>query len=342
MASSTERFGFEWSRGLTPRRRLLMEICSRLDDEEIEQMLFTDKVCEICFEPKMGILDEGKLRQPLPKVLGGKGLRDFYFPGEDGSAPATFLLPNTGRRVQGRMSDYEICQSIVMTGLFSREQLGLSRLTQHELEVCERRYAEVRPLRCGCDFGSPTEAEFSDFVSSTGKYGDLVPVDGLTAVEHSFVTGKPVRTGYRRRSLQRVRARRHAYRNRHANSTTLTVVAKPREGFPMQDVSPVPVELSFNFVPFGRNSRPYRRVARDIRLSRKKTALVSKVVKHQVHYKVDKDLVLRPIIRYDYPSHNKPKYCYFRRKRGYYYHSIHHPYDDDIIPEGISRARDPT
>lgn len=321
----------EWSRGLTPRRRLLMEICSRLDDEEVEQMLFTDEICEICFEPKMGILDEGKLRQPLPKVLGGPGLYQYYFGEGKGRSNATYLLPSSGKTVRGLMTDYEICQSIVMTGLYSRSQLGLSKLNNHELEVCERRFTEIRPLRCGCDFGSPTEEQFSDFVSSRGQYGALVPVDGLTAVEHSFVSGKPVRTGYRRRSLDAVRRRRLAYRQRKASPIVKSgVIPRPLPGFPLSEVSSEPVELRFNFIPFGKRSRPYKRVAKEI-LSFRREVKVKKLHK-QSSYFVKPNLVLpRFQVRLPEPSHKK--YWYFLRKRGRYYHSIHHPYGDELSRE---------
>jgi len=338
-------FTSEWSRGLTPRRRLLIEIVRRLDDEEVEQMLFTDRICDLCGTPFMGILDEGKLRQPLPLCLGGKGLFQFYFGNPstltigDVDIPRfvneTFIHPSTGETIRGQMTDYEICQSIVMTGLFSREQLGLSKLTNHELEVCERRYAEIRPARCDCDFGSPTEAEFDDFVSSTGKYGDLVPVNGLTAVEQSFVTGNPVRTGYRRRSVEAVRARRQRFRQKNRKNT-VTCSTKPVSGFAFQDVGPETVELKFNFLPYGKSSRRYKAVAKQIRSIRSEVK-VQKSVHKTVHYRLDRNLVVRPKIDPRPPKPDQRKYWYFRRKRGYYYHSLHHPYDDDIIPKGISR-----
>jgi hypothetical protein len=315
----------DWFHTESPRRRILREIVKRLENEEIEQFAQYDGTCPKCFCPYYGILDEGKLRQPLPRILGGKGFEDFYFNRSHGRHVAIEHLYDAP--TVNQFSDYEICQSIVMTGLFTREQLGLSKLTNHELEVCERRFAEVRPRRCDCDFGSPKFSETTHFLES-----DPVLVGGLTAVEQSFVTGKPVRTGYRRRSREAKLRRRRLYRARHRAAThsggfPITCTPRATVASSLPSPSTGKITLNFKFRPYGVKSRTYRATARFI--CQKRTEIKVKKLYKQRSYFVKPTLVL-PRVQVQLPKPEHKKYWYFLRTRGYYTHSIHHPYGDEL------------
>lgn len=327
----------------TPRRRLLKRLVFELEHVEIQRELDIGRDCPDCGKPLKGFFDEECLRgKPVPLSMKGAGLYPYYF-GKKMNRVTIRYGDGFTQSAQGNLTDYEIVQSIILTGLYNREQLGLSKLTQHELEVCERRFAEVRPPYCGChvvDTWVPTDEDLEFYLQwdlPENEYVEKYPVEGLTAVEQSLVDGKGVRTGFRRRSPDAKRRRRLQWRSkRRASYNSRIVEPKPLEGFPMQDVNPAKIELKFNFIPFGRNSRQYKRTAKEIRSIRSEVK-VQKSVHKTVHYRLDRNLVVRPKIDPRPPKPNQAKYWYFRRKRGYYYHSLHHPLDGDIVPMGTRR-----
>jgi len=290
-----------------------------------------------------GEFDEACLRgKPVPLSLKGAGLYRYYF-GKSMNRVTIRFGDGFTQSTYGNLTDYEICQSLIQTGIYSREQLGLSKLTQHELEVCEYRFAEVRPLRCNChvvDTWVPTDEDLAFYLQwdlPENEYVEPYPVEALTGLEQSLVEGKIIRTGFRRRSPDAKRRRRLRWRFKHrAGYNCRIVIPKSVPGFPMQISDSAPVKLAFNFIPFGRNSKQYKRTVKSIRSLRTEVK-VQKSAHKRVHYRLDKNLVVRPKIDPNPPGFGQAKYWYFRRKRGYYYHSLHHPLDGDIVPNGTRR-----
>jgi hypothetical protein len=259
---------------------------------------------------------------------------------------------------------YELRQAIVNSGIWSRSQLSSYGLfSQHELEVNDRQFCHVRPHSCPqtiedrrqffIEAGFPADyydnrwryAEghaFPELPSSGKQVSDDLDEDSwqawgfddssdedqkkkdvvqttpkdirLTDVETEFISGNPVRTGFRKRSK--------AARKRRAAKRTARLTRTYKFEIP-GDFQVREVNLLFKYRPQkGRDTRHYG-VKRG-RGYRARCSILRERWSREgprrgplnVHYRPPKGALLK-------------KYCYFFRKRGSYYLSLHHPVKGD-------------
>jgi hypothetical protein len=235
-----------------------------LDSLEIQQFADYSGVCRKCSCPYYGILDESKLTLPMgADTTASMRTKTIKFLGM--GYHSRIVLPSQGRTVpvltEG-MGDYEIRQRIVNSGVFTREQLSGAAFTQHELEVSEKQFSAIRPKRCDCDFGS--EPDFDMPVEEA-----IENMDVYTHAETDFMSGKPVRTGFRRRSPSARRRRRRSRSsspNRDDPKPIVGFVCIPKvhpmaKGHKLGNVFPVEVTIHFKYTPesVGHRKRYHRR-----------------------------------------------------------------------------------
>jgi hypothetical protein len=282
-----------------------------LESEDIEQFVSYDTTCETCGEKHYGILDESKLIFPIGRVA--PNLRLNFNVETFRSTPSGWFPTYSGR------TWYDVRQDIVRSGIYSRAQLTSVRectgvFTQHELEVNDQSFKDIRPRRCGCNFGTPSRDEFSEEeLRLIAEFSlDDGAVSQITAVESRFVTGNPVRTGFRRRSRDAI-ARRRAKRKGPARApVTVECNAPSFLGFE----GPVSVELTFNYIPKrdrdGLRRPSYRGVKKPLKLS------------YRQHIE-NWGFTSSP------PTERKfRKYSYFFRRRKYWTLSKHHPLGGEL------------
>lgn len=274
-------------------RESLLDSLHQLDELEIEQFAQYDGVCHSCHSPYYGILDESKLTLPLG------GVEAFFRRPVRGVAIAS---SSSGTHYDVGYTSYEIRQSIVRSGLFSREQLSsVLRLNQHHLEVAEVSFRDIRPRRCECDFGeSYTEDELLALALMDDPITDLMPV------EADFIAGKPVRTGFRRRSPDARLRRRHRAKKAWLEPVrvirTIPIVHPKWVNDNLGVVNNTVLELVFNFLP------PKSRQLHRSKPDKYKPALARKSPGGLIA-----------------PIPGEKKYFYFLRKRRFCRLSAHHP-----------------
>lgn len=298
--------GTPWSLFDTTKEELIL-LARHLDALEPEQYVQYDGQCDRCGTPYFGILDEAKLLYPigyLSKRLEHKTSRS--------EVSKTGLIFDLG------YSTYESKQLIVKSGLYCSEQLKSFKLTRpfskHELEVNERAFMSIRPKRCDCDFGSPKLDDVE--LGILAEFSDPVPTDLLQGPDLDFVSGRPVRTGFRLRSKEAIR------RRRKKGSKKDLVVADFISSI-TRDVIPVPVGRKTNNQIFVVNPIKIKLIFKDD----------SCLLKHTLGPKKDQqrrnkcDSYHRKVVFPFSPKGDnlKKKYCYFFRKRGYFTISQHNP-----------------
>jgi hypothetical protein len=279
------------------RRQRYDSLFSDVLNVEIEQFAQYPGVCDLCHTPFYGILDESKLTLPLegfiPKLLGNIGVVTLR---EDGKRYLTSVEHS---------NFYEIRQDIVRSGMFSRSQLSRCALfSQHELEVNDNSFLSLRPRRCECDFGSEPELTEEELrIIAMCEHDENQGF--ITQVESDFISGKPIRTGFRRRSTAAIRRRRE---KRKFKSFRIVVPKVPLSalGHPLGVVNSTPITLRFGYRPHG--PRNCRRGEPRLR---------------------NRGLTSPPLRRSTPPEVGKKKYWYFFRKRGFYRLSRHHPLPGD-------------
>jgi len=289
-------------------RQLLLNLVDFLEEEEIQQFAEYEGLCPHCHSPYYGILDESKVKLPL-----AEGFRSALFGRQH--AATRHVGGRTYMTTVASFSNYEIRQDIVRSGLFTRRQLSSYQFSQHELEVNERSFYDIRPKRCDCNFGS--EPELSEYeLAILASLEAMDNYDRPTAVESSFIGGEPVRTGFRRRSAEARRRRRR----RGEKVTCVThhrVVVKPRVhptcvGHPLGVITPSTVELEFHYIP---------RAVRPGGKRREKFLLPRKYRPPRGYSKPD----CIPDFLPPTGEYSREKYYYFHRKRGFWFPSLHHP-----------------
>lgn len=306
MSALPSETGVQWSgfEASQKSRVRYLDTIRILDSLDIEQFAQYDGICDICGTPFYGILDESKLIF-VPGYLEKKVTPSFSYRrvGSDNHYEVDF-----------EFNKYETRQLIVRSGLFSREQLsGLSLFTQHELEVNDKSFLHVRPKRCDCCFGSP---ELDDLeLGILAEFSDSVDALRLRDADLDFISGRPVRTGFRRRSAEAIRRRRKrgTVKDRIVSDFFESVT---REVIPIQvplsrgtylgTVNPVPITLVFktNLCLLSKPAGPKRtdyRINKVASLNRRN--LFSSLSLREVNFK---------------------KYSYFLRKRGRFSISTHH------------------
>lgn len=294
-------------------REQLKKAVVMLDVVEIEQCAQYEDFCPTCNTPYYGILDEAKVTLPLYNV-GKYLLKDI-----DVLDVELRKYPE-GYRAEFEYSVYEIRMNIARSGLFTREQLRDLRMNEHELEVNEKSFYNIRPKRCDCDFG---EATLTDYELGLLRYA--TDPDIITDVEKDFILGKPVRTGFRLRSKEAIRRRRRNWALKKA--PTLVPFFEP-----VREVIPTPHPEVIKFLPelgvvndtpitlsFKTNLclRPKNRVIRASNPKRHgtKAMYISKRCLSSVPPKGTTD----------------KKYCYFFRKMACWRPSAHHFRNGDIV-----------
>jgi hypothetical protein len=291
--------------------------------------------CNHCAKPRIGKLDESKLHM-VPGYL-HKSITDSYNRVIIGYGTSSQREVKTK---QWMFSEYAIRQQIVNSGLYTRSQLRKSniRFTEHELEVSERQFTFVR-CRIDCcwhgarfvaesdpvlmnlfseeglaslgdldfpDFATPQEvakAEEKIFEEEWGGFRSGKPVR-LTGVESEFISGKPVRTGFRRRSPEARMRRKLKSRD---FSKTVEVTPQPHPdalGTGLFTVNPQKVVLVFKNTECLSTPRKVRR----------------KLWIKRLNVKTIEKLSRRDFVGV---SPQSKKESYFLRKNGRYYHSVH-------------------
>jgi len=286
------------------RKERLISLLGDIDNVEIEQFAQYSGCCDICNSPFYGILDESKLILPI----GGVADRLVSFHGITVHVNHNgLLLPAT--KGEGYLSQYEIRQDLVRSGIFTRDQLSKSGIfTEHELEVNDQSFLNIRPRRCDCNFGSEPELNDEELaILAMCEHDEQFGFE--TEVDKNFLSGKPVRTGFRRRSRAKISERRQ--KRKCSKTTTIFRIGRNSSGIKPDDF----IELKFKFiVPRKRDwkvSRTKRYIYKPGTLSRNRIPLPKK------------EKLPDSYIR------KHPKYCYFRRKRGVAYASEHHPLGDE-------------
>jgi hypothetical protein len=346
-------------------RQFVDELIQYLDDCEVIREINFGDLCPKCGTNER-VLDES-LMILVPKSFGGSLANHFAkkdrvkhsistFIGADG----IFKVP----AIQGGLryfGTYEIKNSLVNSGIWSREQLTSKGLTfsQHELEVNDRSFYHLRPHSCvdkRADFWEEVahaEAPFwnldrgeipdddSDNLSECppgmedqvlhGFYledvlGDtpIHPILGstspkgkeplrLTGVETEFISGHPVRTGFRRRSKSATIRRKHK-RSVQTYGFYRIRTPLPQEACSLLNITadsiPSVVRLSLSNIKCIRKRRYHRRHTRSSRPNR--------------------GPVRGQTLFWTPPKQKFEKYCYFFRKRGCFYLSKHHPVTGDL------------
>lgn len=276
---------------------VLIDLVDRLCEATIEQFAHYTETCTVCGERAIGILDEGLLTLPVPGISSVDGEKAKHnLLKALGSYPARFSSRQLTGPLEGfrfMRSAYEARMEIVRSGIWTRKQLQGALFNQHELEVNDVSFRALRPRRCDCDFGEPTE---SDWVGFSAPFGGEVPPE--TEVERAFVSSRPVRTGFRLRSkaasLRRSRSR--------SRVRVIEVVSSATKGpILFEDI---PIKLKVKFFPWknGRKTKKPRNPRPD-----------------GIGFKIP----------FDDPFVGHSVYSYFRRKRGTFYVSRHHPYGDE-------------
>jgi len=294
--------------------------------------------CDVCYDRVFGELDEARFQ-----FVPGNLFRKWSTPYSN-----TFLIGyGTDREkhlsVGQYPSEYQMRQLIVKSGLYTREQLSSKRFNQHELELSEESFLFARSeiKRCGCtpvgwghftyegeerapspELASPeaiqevirqeVEDEWTAYRGHLKVRPAKVRRNSTSHVEDRFIeTGKTTRTGFRKRSPG-ARLRRAEKRKR---SSTREVFPEPHPvalGTGLFTVNPdAKVKLVFKYSTICTSPRkPLSEAKRRRLLARSRN-----------------DLQDRP----DRRMSNKS--FYFLRKRGVFYHSVHHEQ---------FRGRDPT
>lgn len=278
----------------------------KLESEEVELFASHTGVCDKCHSPYYGLFDESKATLPL-----GKGLYSSLWRGTTGGR---IVHPSTGEVIPSSsnwVNDdpyttsysssrcYSMRQNIVRSGQWSREQLAGGLFTQHELEINDRSFMNVRPPRCDCDFGD--EIDFD-----TG-----LPVSILTETQVDLdFQESPVRTGFRLRSKEAMERRKRSKRRLSPHvSPHLIVECYPRvpKGFQVEDpyLMPQPGKvISLRFPKI-------------------------KILRKNARRRPPKP---RVIVGRHLPPKEGRKYWYFLRTRGKWNYSLHHPLKDDPHP----------
>jgi len=280
----------------------LEEAIVTLDTCEIEQFAQYDGVCELCQTPFYGILDESKCIIPP-----GNACSLLKRVPLEQRKTGEFTFFNFG------YTAYEARQQIVRSGLYTRDQLkGVYPFNQHELEVNDRSFMNVRPRRCECDFGSPNLNDYeAELLRQFGEEPDT-----LTGVDEDFILGRPVRTGFRLRSKEALRRRRN---RAHKKAPVLAEFFLPvREVLPTPHpavkpgcltlVLPEPIKLLFRKVEC---VLPMREVKKQFKPS------CSFVKAEALNRRVN--------LQNPPPREAPKKYKYFFRKRAFWRPSVHHP-----------------
>jgi hypothetical protein len=280
-----------------------------LETQEVELFAQHDGVCDKCHSPYYGLFDESKSILPL-----GAGLWHALVRGASGGR---IVHPSTGRVIPAHSSFlddfrpdideghyphqcYSMRQNIVRSGQWTREQLAGGLFTQHELEINDRSFINVRPRRCDCDFG---DEAFLDLDTP-------VPVLNETQVDLEFQTS-PVRTGFRLRS-KAARERRRSRPKKTARSSSrppLVVECYPR--------------VPRNFIVEDPYFFPQRGKVISLKFSQ------CGVLRKNARRRPPKP---RVIVGRTLPPKEKSKYWYFQRTRGKWNYSLHHPLPGDPRP----------
>lgn len=236
---------------LAGKRETVERLFKRLETTEIEQFCSYEGICPQCHTVKYGILDESRMTLPLTGYIDHLLKVKLILRKVDENGIDSTYTFSEGSYIPSLL--YEIRQDIVKSGCFSREQLAESHFSEHELEVNDRSFRYLRPERCDCDFGEPEYTEEELSLIALCEKDDLR--DRLTGPEANFVGGRPVRTGFRRRSeAARIRRSRKTFSNtpRLIKLQTRTVVPKVHPsitGGPLAVIVQAPLELNFQYLP---------------------------------------------------------------------------------------------
>jgi hypothetical protein len=276
-----------------------------LESEEVELFAQHEGVCDKCHSPYYGLFDESKSTLPL-----GQGLWYAVFRNTTGGR---VIFPDSGKVVPyttnwvGADPDldsgydpnrcYTIRQNIVRSGQWSREQLRGGLFTQHELEINDRSFINVRPKRCDCFFGDEDEIDLAS----------AIPILNETEVDLEFQTS-PVRTGFRLRSKAALERRRHRRSRSSSPKPHLIVDCYPRvpREFTVEDPYLLPQtgkSISLKFPQIG-------------------------ILRKNARRRSPKPRVIKA--RY-LPPKEKSKYWYYYRTRGKWNYSLHHPLPGDPV-----------
>lgn len=298
-------------------RARFLSYLRELESTEVQQFAEYGTICSLCNDFQYGILDESRMTLPLGNFV--RVLENRY--------SAEFDV--TQRRVTvSRDSAYALRQEIVKSGLYTRAQLSAGHFTQHELEVAEASFYNLRPKRCSCAFGSPTSKDLAGAFGGEGSprssldeyermlIAQFADEDSSAApdvqVEHpldlDLIQGKRIRTGFRKRSPIARRRRRLKYRNKKFVPPNYTVGGL----LALRDKSPKLIRD----LP-GKKLIPD--CVRKVKIPKPRPGKLMKAVFNEGYHKVYPGTL---------PGQNEKKYWYFLRKRGRYYLSVHHPYPD--------------
>jgi len=312
---------------MAPQRtwQQIADICRRLDGCDIEQMSWDLGSCPTCGSEKYGLLDESRVILPFPKgpFQGRTSLHEALVPLGGIVGDGAFFTTTTGPHVAetdsvarryASYTPYMVIMDIVRSGMFTEEQLlgaegtdhyGLV-FSRHELEINAKAFKALRPETCDCTgWGTPRGSDFGEEFN--------LPVEPGLDLERDFVSGKPVRTGFRIRSPDARKARSLKKRNRKMvvirpdSTMVVKFLAKPSE---------VILNLSFKYVPHGDD------------IDRK-----TPIVKAAIYSwrKGRRSAVKRHLVPNRAPLRAHKKYWYFTRKFGQFCLSEHHPHVDDHL-----------
>jgi hypothetical protein len=300
-------------------------LCEFLDTQDIDQMVEDRGECPVCQIPRFGLLDESRVSLPFPRgaFQGRTALSEHVIP-QGGVYPAVFsdrTGPHVGDEFGGRYlsyTPYMVIQDIVRSGMFSNQQLTAASIevkprvffSRHELEVNAKAYEALRPNTCDCTgWGSPVASDYGPEFSQE--------IDPGLDLERDFVSGNPVRTGFRLRSPEARKRRAQQKRLRKlvfvtpdaVTKVTITGVCAPSE---------VCLNLKFKYIPHGGDLRSYKcRLNVSVKDTREKGPRAC----------VRRHLVSR---RWK-PLSSHTKYWYFYRKTRSFRLSEHNPHVDDHL-----------
>jgi len=311
-----------------------MEMLLDLDELEIVKEVDTGLPCGACESP-LNEIDES-LVTLIPKQLGGS-LVDFFTKWSSLKTRDTFIGadgPVTVRATVGgfpAIDCYEIRHYLVKSGLFTRTQLSKYGLfSEHELEVNDRQFDHIRPHQCSCvdldlielddeswnlsqvpNYDSEWIGNADDGLSSAEVLAQLIGKKEVDVsdppIDQEFVSGIPVRTGFRRRS--KAASIRRKNKRRTSGTFNCSTKYKLLNVYPSLEV----VDLKFLYRP-----RKGRDSVKSESLVKKRKRFGKTKPNHSLGY----TKVYIPLSKVD---NNRKKYAYFFRKRGEVYLSLHHP-----------------
>lgn len=283
-------------------------------------MLWDTGECPTCGDATYGLLDEARVSLPFPAgaFQGRTALCANLLPMGGGGFHSGNMGPHAadGTRYH-TYTPYMVIQDIVRSGMFSDDQLLAARyercsslyFSRHELEVNARAFKAIRPITCSCTgWGTPT-------MSDEGEEFNL-PVDPGADVERDFVSGNPVRTGFRLRSpeARKRRARRKKMRRSATVSPDHVLVSSS-----LPAPAEVYIHLTFKYIPHDGDLRLYKSRVKVPKGTDKKPSFARASVRRKL-------LPRRPR-----PLKEHTKYWYFLRKTGKFRLSEHHPLEGDHL-----------